>query len=150
MNKPVFTILAGAMSAMAVNLALAQSVTQRNGVLADANGRTLYTFDKDAANKSNCYGGCAAAWPPFFARDGASANAGFSIIPRDDGSKQWAKDGKPLYYFAADASPGEVKGDGQGSVWHVIRAADKQAASQPAARQSGYGSHGSSGSYGGY
>jgi len=61
MNKLIFTTVA---AAFAANLAMAQTVTQKNGMLADADGRTLYTFDKDAANKSNCYGGCAAAWPP--------------------------------------------------------------------------------------
>lgn len=130
MNKLILTTLA---TAFAANVALAQSVTQPNGILADGGGRTLYTFDKDAANKSNCYGGCAAAWPPFFAKDGAKSNAGFSIVTRDDGAKQWALNGKPLYYFAADANAGDVKGDGQGGVWHIIRAADKRAAAQPAA-----------------
>ncbi len=130
MNKLILTTLA---TALVANLALAQSVTRPNGILSDANGRTLYTFDKDAANKSNCYGGCAAAWPPFFAKDGANASAGFSMLTRDDGAKQWALNGKPLYFFAADTSAGDVKGDGQGGAWHIIRAADKRAEVHPAA-----------------
>jgi len=140
MNKLILTTLA---TAFAANVAFAQSVAFNNGVMADNSGRTLYTFDKDAANKSNCNGGCAAAWPPFFAKDGASASAGFSIVTRDDGTKQWAMNGKPLYYFAPDTKPGDIKGDGEGGVWHVIRTGNNSAQTQAApARQSagGYGS----------
>ena len=76
MNKLIFAALATAFVATTANIALAQSTAFNNGVMTDSASRTLYTFDKDAANKSNCYGGCAAAWPPFFAKDGASAAAG--------------------------------------------------------------------------
>ncbi|HUM18196.1 MAG TPA: hypothetical protein VL086_21070, partial [Candidatus Nitrosotalea sp.] len=33
-------------------------------VLTDAQGMTLYTYDKDTAGKSNCTGECAEYWPP--------------------------------------------------------------------------------------
>jgi len=140
MNKLILTAIA---TALVANTAFAQQISESNGVLADAGGRTLYTFDKDANNKSNCYGGCAAAWPPFMAKEGASAKAGYSVVTRDDGAKQWALSGKPLYFFAADTNAGDIKGDGQGGVWHVIRSTEKRAETQPAARQSGGGySHG--------
>jgi len=138
MNKLILTAL---VTTFAANTACAQQVTENNGVLADTGGRTLYTFDKDASNKSNCYGGCAAAWPPFMAKDGASAKAGYSVVTRDDGSKQWALNGKPLYFFAADASAGDIKGDGQGGVWHVIRSGEKRAATQPAGGKGYYGGY---------
>lgn len=144
MKKLIFAAIA---TAFAANLAFAQSIAFNNGVMTDNAGRTLYTFDKDAANKSNCYGGCAAAWPPFFAKDGAQAREGFSIIARDDGSKQWAMNGKPLYYFLADTKAGDIKGDGDGGVWHVIRGGGSRAQAQPAARQTTGGYGGSS--YGG-
>ena len=143
MNKLTLTLIATAVTAIgaiASNTAMAQSVAESNGILADATGRTLYTFDKDASNKSNCYGGCAAAWPPFLVKDGEAAKSGYSVVTRDDGSKQWAKGGQPLYYFAADTNAGEVKGDGQGSVWHVIRGTDKRAQSQPV--KAGYSNSG--------
>ena len=91
----------------------------RNGVLADAAGRTLYTFDKDTANKSNCAGGCLAAWPAFVAKAEAKAAGDFGLIDAN-GAKQWAVNGKPLYYFAGDAKPGDRNGDGSGGVWHVV------------------------------
>ena len=91
-------------------------------LLVDANGMTLYTFDKDAGGKSSCNGGCAAAWPPAaVSADIERAKGEFTVILRDDGTLQWAHKGRPLYRFAGDARAGEVNGDNQGRVWHVIR-----------------------------
>ena len=101
-------------------------------VLADPKGMTLYTFDKDASNKSNCNDGCAANWPPFLVKEGDRTPATFSVITRDDGTKQWALNGKPLYFFAADVQAGEAKGDGKGGVWHVIRGESKRSEAKPA------------------
>lgn len=33
-------------------------------IYTDANGMTLYTYDKDETGKSNCYDKCATNWPP--------------------------------------------------------------------------------------
>ena len=103
----------------------AQTVAGKDGMLTDPAGRALYTFDKDSAGKSNCYDKCAALWPPFAAPAGAAAGGDYSTVARDDGSQQWAFRGKPLYYFAADAEPGQTTGDGRNGVWHLLRAADK-------------------------
>ena len=128
-NKLLFAVLATAFTA---NVALAQSVADMDGVLTSA-GRTLYTFDKDEANKSNCNGACATAWPPFAAKEGARASGNFSVITRDDGTKQWAINDKPLYFFAADAQPGDVKGDGKNGVWHVAPGVAKTSSMAPGA-----------------
>lgn len=92
-------------------------------VLAGSNGMTLYVFDKDAAGsgKSMCNGPCAANWPPLFAMDGDTASGDYSIVVRDDGKKQWAFKGKPLYYWAKDQKPGDKTGDGFNNVWHVAK-----------------------------
>ena len=42
-----------------------RSQTSQGQVISTANGMTLYTFDKDAVGKSNCYGECAQNWPPY-------------------------------------------------------------------------------------
>ena len=102
-----------------------------NGVMASKDGKTLYTFDKDAAGKSNCNGGCAAAWPPFAVANPSLAGGDFSIIKRDDGAAQWAYQGKPLYFFAGDVKAGDVNGDKQGGVWHVIRNEAKKTSAAP-------------------
>ena len=94
-----------------------------NGILTDSIGMTLYTFDKDVAGsgKSVCNGPCASNWPPQFASDSDRASGDYSIIVRDDGRKQWALKGKPLYYWAKDQNPGDKSGDGFNNVWHVAK-----------------------------
>ena len=93
------------------------------GVLAGATGMTLYTFDRDAAGsgKSMCNGPCAANWPPLAAADNARPGGEYTVISRDDGKKQWALKGKPLYYWAKDQKPGDKTGDGFNNVWRVAR-----------------------------
>jgi len=96
---------------------------KKSGMLVDKAGMTLYTFDKDTANsgKSVCNGECAEYWPPLAAGEYAKASEGFSVITRDDGTKQWAYKGKPLYHFLADKKPGDKKGDNKKNVWHVAK-----------------------------
>ncbi|HEV7822196.1 MAG TPA: hypothetical protein VGO84_13530 [Burkholderiales bacterium] len=130
MNKLLFAALAIVFTA---NLATAQSTTDANGLLADASGRTLYTFDKDADKKSNCNGGCAVAWPPYLVHEGDRNPSNIGVVRRDDNTLQWAINGKPLYYYAADAQRGDVKGDGQGGVWHAVRLPSKRAEVRPMA-----------------
>lgn len=103
------------------NGAFAQSLKKTDGVLADASGMTVYTFDKDTAGsgKSACNGPCATMWPPVPATSERVA-APYSVVTRDDGSKQLAYKGKPLYLFANDTRPGERKGDKVKEVWHVV------------------------------
>jgi predicted lipoprotein with Yx(FWY)xxD motif len=94
-----------------------------DGALTGANGMTLYTFDKDAAGsgKSLCNGPCATNWPPLFAMDSDMASGDYSIVMRDDGKKQWAFKGKPLYYWNKDQKPGDRTGDGFNNVWHTAK-----------------------------
>jgi predicted lipoprotein with Yx(FWY)xxD motif len=87
-------------------------------VLADAKGMTLYTFDKDTAGKSNCAAKCLMAWPALMASASAKDMGDWTVVTRDDGSKQWAYKGKPLYTFVKDMKPGDTTGDGVGMVWH--------------------------------
>ncbi len=94
-----------------------------DGALVDPNGMTLYVFDKDPAGsgKSACNGPCAANWPPLAADAGATATGGYSVITRDDGSRQWAYNGKPLYRWIKDQKPGDRTGDGFINLWHVAK-----------------------------
>ncbi|WP_375452571.1 hypothetical protein [uncultured Devosia sp.] len=88
-------------------------------VLTDANGMTLYVFDKDAAGKSNCNGECAVKWPPLMAAADAADNGEFTVVTRDDGTRMWAHEGLPLYYWYEDTKAGDTGGDGVGDVWHL-------------------------------
>lgn len=89
--------------------------------LVSSAGMTLYTFDKDAAGsgKSACNGPCAVNWPPLMASDADRLSGDWSIVTRDDGSKQWAYKGKPLYRWIKDQKPGDKTGDGVLKVWHT-------------------------------
>jgi predicted lipoprotein with Yx(FWY)xxD motif len=99
----------------------AAPVKKMDGMLVDAKGMTVYTFDKDSANsgKSACTGGCAANWPAVQAGGGELA-APYSSITRDDGSKQLAYKGKPLYTFVKDKKPGDKAGDKAMNMWHIV------------------------------
>ncbi len=92
-----------------------------DGALVGPNGMTLYTFDRDTAGngKSVCNGPCATNWPPLMAAAGASAQGDWTVVTRDDGAKQWAYKGKPVYFWAKDAKPGDRTGDGFNKVWRL-------------------------------
>jgi len=94
-----------------------------DGVFVGANGMTLYTFDRDAmgSGKSACNGPCAANWPPLMASTSDSASGDWSIVTRDDGSRQWAYKGKPVYFWVKDTKAGDRTGDGVNNVWHLAR-----------------------------
>jgi len=132
--KNTSLLAASVLSIFIAGAAQAQPV-MRDGALADATGRTVYTFDKDTAGKSNCSGGCLAMWPAFTAKPNAVAKGEFGLIDAN-GARQWTVNGKPLYYFAGDAKAGERNGDGKGGVWHVV--ASKPAAQPAPISTSGY------------
>ena len=88
---------------------------------------TLYTFTNDTKDSgtSVCNDDCATAWPPLLAEaesglaTGDGVNGTITIITRDDGGKQVAYNGWPLYYFANDAAPGDTNGHELNDVWFV-------------------------------
>ncbi|MBX3624796.1 MAG: hypothetical protein KF892_07280 [Rhizobacter sp.] len=93
-----------------------------DGVFVGANGMTLYTFDRDTTpGRSVCNGPCATNWPPLMAPAGATASGDWTIVTRDDGGKQWAYKGKPVYYWIKDQKPGDRTGDGFNNVWRLAR-----------------------------
>jgi len=125
MMLPTLKLLATA-AAAALMLAALPSVAPAQGMAKDGrlvgpNGMTLYTFDKDAGGKSACNGACATNWPPLMADAGAAPKGDWSVVTRDDGSKQWAYKGKPLYYWVKDQKPGDATGDGVNNVWHTAK-----------------------------
>ena len=105
----------------ALGCAAAEPAQAKDGTLVTSAGMTLYTFDKDADGKSACNGPCAANWPPLMATGNAAAMGDWTVVTRDDGAKQWAYKGKPLYLWSKDAKPGDKSGDGFNSVWHAAK-----------------------------
>jgi len=87
-------------------------------VLADARKMTLYEFDQDKDGKSACAGPCADVRVPLAAPRIGRPAGDWTIVIRDDGSKQWAYKGKPLYGFTGDHAPGDL--GGQGGDWKAV------------------------------
>jgi len=114
-------VLAGC--AQTASLTGAAPVKTADGAFVSADGMSLYTFDKDVASsgKSVCNGPCAANWPPLIAATDAKASGGWSIVTRDDGGRQWAYKGKPLYRWIKDQKPGDRTGDGFNNAWRLAR-----------------------------
>ncbi|TVP71219.1 MAG: hypothetical protein EA340_04900 [Nitriliruptor sp.] len=107
-----------------VDLAVADSPLGEH--LVDGDGLTLYLFDNDEPGESNCTGDCLASWPPLTVDDepnwgdGVDGDLVGTIEREDDGSTQVTYDGMPLYFWAADAAPGDVNGQGVNDVWWVV------------------------------
>ncbi|HEX5879062.1 MAG TPA: hypothetical protein VF468_12215 [Actinomycetota bacterium] len=94
-------------------------------ILVDAEGRTLYAFTKDKGDQSACSGECATNWPALTGTATAGTGAQASLLStsmQPNGTSQVTYDGRPLYYFAGDAKPGDTNGQGVGDVWFVLTA----------------------------
>lgn len=94
--------------------------------LADAGGHSIYRFIGDEAGTpatdpvSTCTtNGCRQAWPVVAltsVKAVSSMTGDFAVFIRPDTSEiQLAYRGLPLYYFAQDLAPGDLKGVGKPS-----------------------------------
>lgn len=98
-------------------------------ILTDAQGRSLYLYTKDSvsntASASNCNGSCTRNWPPQLVEGELTAGAGVNAkllgtIKRQDGSTQVAYNGWPLYRYARDANPGDIRGQKLGGAFFLV------------------------------
>jgi predicted lipoprotein with Yx(FWY)xxD motif len=104
-------------------------------ILVDAQGRTLYLFQKDSGTTSACTGACATAWPPLRATGqptaGSGANASLlGTTQRSDGGPQVTYSGHPVYTFTGDQKAGDTNGQGVnafGASWFALTSAGNQA-----------------------
>jgi predicted lipoprotein with Yx(FWY)xxD motif len=86
-------------------------------VLADAQGRTLYTTEAEKGGKIRCVDGCTSFWKPVVASPGDAERAAgdlgadLSVLERPDGDQQLTFDRLPLYTFTEEGT-GELTGDG--------------------------------------
>ena len=115
-------------STAAAGATVAVKSSKLGRILVDANGRTLYLFEKDKGTISACYGPCASGWPPDLttgvpqASSGATASL-LGTTKRTDGTTQVTYKGHPLYYFVGDKQPGDANGEGInafGAKWYVL------------------------------
>jgi predicted lipoprotein with Yx(FWY)xxD motif len=96
-------------------------------ILVTASGRTLYHDSAEKKNVVKCLGSCASQWPPLLIAAGAKPVPGPGVtasllgtVKRPDGKLQVTYAGLPLYLFKGDAKAGDVKGQGQGGLWHAL------------------------------
>jgi predicted lipoprotein with Yx(FWY)xxD motif len=107
-------------------------------ILVDAQGRTLYLFEKDSGSKSTCFGACASAWPPVQVSDKPTAGHGvqassLGTTARSDGQPQVTYNGHPLYRYVGDHKAGDATGqgsDGFGALWYALSPAGNQITAQ--------------------
>jgi predicted lipoprotein with Yx(FWY)xxD motif len=124
--SPAATTAATAKHANGVVVAV--RATRLGKILVDAQGRTLYLFERDTGAKSTCFGACAKAWPPLTTTGNPKAGAGataslIATIARADGAREVTYKSRPLYYFAGDHAAGDTNGEGLnafGGGWDVL------------------------------
>jgi predicted lipoprotein with Yx(FWY)xxD motif len=118
-------------------------------ILVDSQGRTLYLFKKDSGTKSECFGACAAQWPPLRANGkpavGSGANASLAgTTTRSDGKPQVTYNGHPLYLYQGDSKAGDTNGQGItafGGGWFVLSPAGNQVSGQSSDSGGGGGAY---------
>ena len=119
--------------------------------LTGEDGKTLYVFTPDSANKTTCTDTCAQTWPPFTIESndtlapGSGVTGALTTFARPDGKMQVAINGLPLYYYAADAKAGDTTGQGKFGKWFVA----SPTGAAPSGSASPSTSAGGSGGYGG-
>jgi predicted lipoprotein with Yx(FWY)xxD motif len=95
-------------------------------ILATSTGHSLYSLSAEKSGKFVCTkaSGCLALWHPLMVPAGASLTSPVKLgtVKRPEGGTQATYRGLPLYSFAADTKPGQVKGRGLKDVgtWHAV------------------------------
>jgi len=125
--KNVWHLVYTAIPAGSTGLLLSPT-TKTQSYLSDSKGMSLYTFDNDTDNVSNCteVNDCITTWPVYnmgttnAVLPVGTSNSDFSTITRADGSLQSTYKNKPLYYFKNDAKSGDTNGDWLKGIWHLV------------------------------
>jgi predicted lipoprotein with Yx(FWY)xxD motif len=107
-------------------------------IVVDADGYTLYRFDKDTPKppKSNCSLDCIMKWPPLIhtsdLRIEGIDQALVGTVQRDNLTRQVTIGGWPVYRYGGDLAPGQANGQGVGNAWFAITPQGRKAAGAPA------------------
>lgn len=81
--------------------------TTVNGrLLATDKNYSVYTYDKDTADKSQCDLVCTRTWAPILAPQAIRPQGEWSLLERSPGVLQWVYRGKPLYTYAPEVAGG--------------------------------------------
>lgn len=82
-------------------------------------GFSVYVWDGDVANKSNCVGKCLEEWSPILASQSAQVQGEWGVIERSPGVKQWTYRTKPVYTRVQDRRFRSLEG-GDVAGWHNV------------------------------
>jgi len=154
---PVIVVLAvaalvGALAARSMSDSHKQAVVKTRMVsgktlLVNRRGLTLYRLSVERKGHFICtQSACLALWHPLVVKHGTTPTGAKSLstVKRPDGRSQVAYKGGPLYTFAQDSKPGDMKGNGFKDVgtWRVVTVSGKAAATTPPPSNGGYGGGG--------
>ena len=127
------------------------SVDGIGDVLVDPEGAALYAADQEVGGMVLCTDGCATIWEPLTVSGNERPTAGdglageLGVVSRPDGARQVTFDGRLLYRFVEDPSPGTVTGngfadtfDGQPFTWHVATPSGISTSSENSSSSDGY------------
>ncbi|MFJ8159341.1 SCO0930 family lipoprotein [Streptomyces sp. NPDC096136] len=115
-----------------VSLSVRQNA-QLGGILQNAEGWTLYRFDKDSAwpMKFGCLDACLDTWKPAKPVDKSEVSGIpaelVGTVKRPDGSEQLTIDCWPVYTFTGDKQPGDANGQGKQGLWFAVTDKGKKA-----------------------
>ena len=82
-------------------------------------GWSIYSYDGDGRNKSNCADACLDGWAPVLAADYAHPVGEWTLFERAPGIRQWAFRSKPVYRHLNDRKLGALDG-GDVARWHNL------------------------------
>ncbi|MEV4758824.1 hypothetical protein AB0J86_27520 [Micromonospora sp. NPDC049559] len=95
-------------------------------VVLDGQGFTLYRFDDDSPTPptSTCADDCSERWPPVLVSEKITFQnldpAKLGVVHRQDGTQQVTVGGWPVYRFAEDQVPGQIRGQGAEGLWFAV------------------------------
>jgi len=106
--------------------------SQFGQILFNSKQQAIYLFDRETGKRPRCYGECAEAWPPVYAKGNPRVGKGLKrsllgTTRRRDGRRQVTYGGHPLYYYAHEG-PGQVLChdiDEFGGLWLVVKRSGK-------------------------
>jgi predicted lipoprotein with Yx(FWY)xxD motif len=92
-------------------------------VFATNDGKTLYYFMLDKADRIACTGSCTSLWPPLKAPSATVSDSfgypgSITVLSGANGT-QFAYKGHPLYNYSQDASSTDARGEGVDGQWFV-------------------------------
>ena len=95
--------------------------------LVTGDGMSIYQYreDEQGSETSACTGSCTRNWPPVVVDEEPVAGEGvdaemMGTLERADGTTQVTYNGWPLYTYARDTAPGDIKGAGLGGAFFLL------------------------------